>query len=97
MKIPFNVPRYAQYAIGCPTSTADLIFRKNKFYLHVVVVLPDVEFVANGKAIGVDLGVTRPAVSSDNRFHGSRHMKEVVKRIFRLRRDLQANGSKSAK
>jgi len=97
MKIPFNVSQYAQYAIGCPTSNADLIFRKNKFYLHVVVVLPDVEFVANEKAIGVDLGVTRPAVSSDNRFHGSRHMKEVVKRIFRLRRDLQANGSKSAK
>jgi transposase len=60
------------------------MFRKNKFYLHVVVGLPDVEFVSNGKAIGVDLGVTRLAVRSDNRFHGSRHMKEVVKRIFRL-------------
>jgi len=84
MKILFNVPGYAKYAIGYPTATADLMFRKNKFYLHVVVGLPDVEFVSNGKAIGVDLGVTRLAVRSDNRFHGSRHMKEVVKRIFRL-------------
>ena len=97
MKIPFNVPQYARYAIGYPTATADLTFRKNRFYLHVVIKLPDVEFVSNGKAIGVDLGVTRPAVSSDNKFHGNRHMKEVVKRIFRLRRALQTNGSKSAK
>ena len=97
MKIPFNVPQYARYAIGYPTATADLMFRKNRFYLHVVIKLSDVEFVSNGKAIGVDLGVTRPAVSSDNKFHGNRHMKEVVKRIFRLRRALQTNGSKSAK
>jgi len=63
----------------------------------VVIKLPDVEFASNGKAIGVDLGVTRPAVSSDNKFHGNRHMKEVVNKVFRLRRALQANGSKSAK
>jgi hypothetical protein len=76
MKIPFNVPQYGKYAIGYPPASADLMFGKNKFYLHVVVTLPDVEFVSNGKAIGVDLGVTRPAVSSDNKFHGNRHMKK---------------------
>ena len=97
IKIPFNIPQYAKYAKGYPAATADLIFRKNRFYLHVVIALPDVEFVSNGKAIGVDLGVTRPAVSSDNRFHGDRHMKEVVNKVFRFRRALQANGSKSAK
>ena len=96
-KIPFNVPQYAKYAVSCPTATADLIYRKSRFYLHVVISLPDIEFISNGKAIGVDLGVTRPAVSSDNRFHGDKHMKEVVKKIFRLRRDLQAKGTKSAK
>lgn len=97
IKIPFSLPSYAGYAIGCKTATADLIYRKGKFYMHIVISLPDVAFVSNGQAIGVDLGVTRPAVSSDNRFHGNRHQKEVVKRIFRLKRDLQAKGSKSAK
>jgi putative transposase len=62
-----------------------------------VVNIPDVEFVSNGKAIGVDLGVTRPAVTSDNRFHGNRHMAEVTKRNLRLKRALQAKGTKSAK
>ncbi len=97
VKVVFILPKYAKYAVGCPTATADLIYRKDRFYFHIVINLPDIEFVPNGEAIGVDLGVTRPAASSDNRFHGDRHMKEVVKRIFRLRRDLQAKGTKSAK
>jgi transposase len=95
--LPFNRPRYAAYAIGLPVATADLICRKGRFYLHVVVALPPVEVPKTGPTIGVDLGVTRPAVTSDNRFHGQRHWREVVKRTFRLRRALQANGSKSAK
>jgi IS605 OrfB family transposase len=97
MHLPFKMPHYANYAVGNKTATADLIYYKGKFYFYVTINLPAVEFVSNGKAIGVDLGVTRPAVSSDNHFHGDKHMKEVIKRIFRLRRALQANGSKSAK
>jgi putative transposase len=97
LSIPFNRPSYAAYAIGLPVATADLIFRKGQFSLHVVVDLPPVEVPDTGPTIGVDLGIHRPAVTSDNRFHGQRHWREVVKRTFRLRRVLQANGSKSAK
>jgi IS605 OrfB family transposase len=97
MKIPFKLPEYYQYADGCATATADLIYRKGKFFLHIVTMLPDVEFISNGKAIGVDLGVTHPAVSSNNKFHGNRHMAEVPKRYLHLKRVLQSNGSKSAK
>ena len=54
-------------------------------------------WVDTGKAVGVDLGVTRPAVSSDNRFHGKREWKDVEQRIFNLKRALQSNGSRSAR
>lgn len=47
--------------------------------------------------VGVDLGVTRAAVSSDNRFHGERRWRELEARDFRLRRPLQAKGTKSAR
>jgi IS605 OrfB family transposase len=97
VKMAFSLPRYARYAADSVTTTADLVYRRGQFFLYVSIRLPDVPFVPNGKAIGVDLGVSRPAVTSDNRFHGNRHMKEVVKRTFRLKRALQANGSKSAK
>jgi len=97
MQLPFCLPPYAEYARECKTATADLVFRKGKWNLHIVVHCPDVEFVDNGAALGVDLGVCRPAVTSDNRFHGKRCWREVSKRRFRLKRKLQAKGTKSAK
>ena len=97
VNIPFCLPEYAAYAIGCSVATADLIENKGRFYLHVVILLPEPEVLPDGSAVGVDLGVTRPAVTSDGKFLGKKHWREVVKRRFRLRRALQANGSKSAK
>ena len=96
-KVAFRVPAYAAPFIGNRVATADLIYRKGRFTLHVVIKLDDVEFLDNGQALGVDLGVCRPAVTSDNRFHGKRRWREVSKRRFRLKRKLQANGSKSAR
>ena len=77
--------------------SADLIKRKGRFWLHVVVTLPDVEFVSNGQVVGADLGLCRPAVTSNNRFFGQRRWRELENRCFRLRRALQAKGTRSAK
>jgi IS605 OrfB family transposase len=99
-KVKFDVPGYVADMISereVKTATADLIYRKGKFVLHVVVKLPEVEFIDNGTAIGVDLGVCRPAVTSDGRMHGEKVWREISKRRFRLKRKLQSNGSKSAK
>ena len=96
-KVVFTVPDYALALIGSRTATADLIYREGRFTLHLVLKLDDVEFVPNGTALGVDLGICRPAVTSDGRMHGRKHWREVDKRTFRLRRALQSNGSKSAK
>ncbi len=97
MALTFRLPEYAAYACECQVATADLMYQKGKWHLHIVVHCPDVAFQDKGQALGVDLGVCRPAVTSDNRFHGKRLWREVEKRRFRLRRKLQANGSKSAK
>ncbi len=77
--------------------SADLIFRKGRFWLHLVVTLPDVEFALNGDIIGVDFGITRPAVASNNQFFGKRSWKSTERRYFRLKRALQSKGSDSAK
>ena len=77
--------------------SADLIFRKGRFWLHVVVTLSGMEFVPNGKFVGVDFGITRPAVVSNNRFFGRRSWKATERRYFRLKRALQSKGTKSAK
>ncbi len=95
--IGFSVPDYARKYVGYPTDTADLIYRKGKFWLHVVVTLPDPEPIASDEVIGVDLGLNRPAVTSKRKFLGSRHWKEVDRKYFRIKRALQSKGTKSAK
>lgn len=77
--------------------SADLVYRKGSFWLHLVVSLPEVEFTPNGDVIGVDFGITRPAVASNNQFFGTRSWKAVERRYFRLKRALQSKGSDSAK
>jgi putative transposase len=50
--------------------SADLILRDNKLWLHAVVTVTDTKFTDTGVAIGVDLGLSRPAVTSHARFLG---------------------------
>ncbi len=99
LQVPFSInPHAAKWlAVAVSTASADLIFRNGNFSLHVVVNVPDRPFAPNGTVIGVDLGVNRPAVTSDRKFHGERRWKEVDRRYFRLKRRLQAKGTKSAK
>jgi IS605 OrfB family transposase len=77
--------------------SADLIYRRGRFLLHVVVTLPDANTLPNGKVVGIDFGMTRPAVTSDNRFFGERRWKNTERRYFRLKRRLQRKGSPSTK
>jgi len=97
LHIPFQSPIYAAKYAGHPTVTADLVHKRGRWYLHVVVSVPAPEIEPTETVVGVDLGVTRAAVTSDNRFHGQRRWRELEARDFRLRRKLQAQGTKSAK
>lgn len=118
MVLPISVPTYAERTLSLATGfdSADLIYRKGRFWLHLVVTLPAPDPVDNGQAeaearprqggvrlrrirrvVGIDLGIKRPAVLSTNLFLGSRYWREVEARYFRLKRKLQAKGTKSAK
>ncbi len=96
-RIPFHIPAYGAKYAGFPVATADLVHRRGRWYLHVVVRLPAPEVPAVEAVVGCDLGLTRAAVTSDNRFHGERRWRELEARDFRLRRALQKRGTKSAK
>ena len=96
MTIPFTVPHWSQQYAGNKIATADLISRKGKFWLHVVVSVPEPVLPKGTEVIGVDLGLNRPAVTSARQFLGNKHWKEVDRRYFRIRRKLQSKGSKSA-
>ncbi|GHO49811.1 RNA-guided endonuclease InsQ/TnpB family protein [Ktedonospora formicarum] len=97
MSIPFTVPHFSEQYRGCKVATADLLSHNGKWWLHVVVEVPEPTVPQNETVVGIDLGLNRPAVTSQRRFLGSRHWKEIDRRRFRLRRKLQSKGSKSAK
>nr|BBH87155.1 transposase [Thermosporothrix sp. COM3] len=97
VELPFVVPPSAARYIGGKVCSADLCSRKGRYTLHVVVSIPDPVVAPSGKVVGVDLGLNRPAVTSNKQFLGERRWKEQERRIFRLKRKLQAKGTKSAK
>jgi len=98
-RVPFKGNPHAASLLARAESfdSADLIARKGEFWLHVVLTLAAVPFKSNGNAVGVDLGLVRPAVASNNHFFGSRQWREIDRRYFRLRRSLQSKGTPSAK
>ncbi len=98
-KVAFSINPHANSILVKATGfdSADLIYRQGAFWLHVVVTIPDVEFESSGDVIGVDLGLNRPAVCSNNQFFGEKRWKNIDRRYFRLKRSLQAKGTKSAK
>jgi IS605 OrfB family transposase len=98
MTVRFTVPDYARRYTGCPVDTADLIqHHDGSWSLHVVVTVDAPDIVPTDDVIGIDLGLAQPAVASTNTFLGKHAWKATEGRYFRLKRRLQACGSKSAK
>lgn len=97
VEMGFTVPKHARQYIGGKVCSADLCFRHGRYFLHIVVSFPAPSVDPSEEVIGVDLGLTHPAVTSKRVFLGDRRRKEQERRIFRLRRKLQKRGTKSAK
>src|SRR5215470_14726906 len=77
--------------------SAELVYRKGNFYLHISITIPAPEVKQPQGSLGVDLGFKRVAVTSDNKFHTAKNIRHKKACYKRTRRSLQANGSKSAK
>lgn len=97
--IAVKVPAYYEQYLTAQwqQESSDLLYRKGQFWLHVVVSCAVPTHESTGSAIGIDLGINRLAVTSHPRFFGNKHLKETNNRYFRLRRSLQAKGTKSAR
>ncbi len=95
--IRFEVPDEGAAYAGYPTDSADLLFLHGRWWLHVVVTIPAPDLAPTDQVVGVDLGIVRPAVTSNNRFLGKRAWKAVEGKLFHLKRALQKKATKSAK
>ncbi|MBU4201671.1 MAG: hypothetical protein KKB85_00790, partial [Candidatus Altiarchaeota archaeon] len=68
LKTPIQVPKYFERYLGWTVRTADLIYRKGKLFLSVVVSKNINIDCSTGKTIGVDVGINNLAVTSERQF-----------------------------
>ncbi|MBU4266679.1 MAG: transposase [Candidatus Altiarchaeales archaeon] len=95
LKIPIQVPKYFGRYLGWTVRTADLIYRKGKLFLNVVVSRDITIDCSTGKTIGVDVGINNLAVTSERQFF--KGVKGKLAKFHRLRGKLQAKGTRSAR
>jgi putative transposase len=87
----------AQLATGA-IGEADLLHRDGSYYLAICIRTPEPPKVETpGGVLGVDLGIVEIATDSEGNTYSGEGVKSVRRRVRRLRRLLQAKGTKSAK
>lgn len=95
--IPTVMGEYQRARMGRVRGQADLCHRDGRFYLHVVVDVPEPPVSDSGEFLGIDLGIKHIAVDSDGETFSGAHLNSLRARHARLRAKLQAKGTKSAK
>jgi IS605 OrfB family transposase len=97
LKIPIRAHEYYDRYLGWDPRSIDLVFRNNRYFIHVVVERADPRFMSNGNIIGIDRGIVNLAVGSDNSFHNGFRVKMVRNIYSHTRKTLQKKGTRSAK
>ncbi len=77
--------------------SAELVYCKGNFYLHISITIPAPEVKRPQGSLGVELGFNRVAVTSEGKLHTAKNIRHKKACYKRTRRSLQANGGKSAK
>ena len=92
IKLEFDVPEYFQQYLAWNRKSADLFVRNGKVFLNIVFEKEIEDTSPNGKLIGIDRGVKRPAVTSDNRFYDGKRLWHIKRKYQELRSQLQSKG-----
>jgi IS605 OrfB family transposase len=76
---------------------ADLIYKNGVFYLMIVVELPDADPIDVDGTIGVDLGITNLATTSDGKVYSGKKCNDVRAKYAKIKAILQKIGTWNAK
>ncbi len=95
--VPLIYGEYQKERFDRIKGQADLVYRKQKFYLYCTVILPDGAPIAPTDFLGVDLGIANIASDSDGKCYSGSELKSVRYRHRRLRAKLQKKQTRAAK
>ncbi len=96
-RFPITVPEYFKQYLNWKRGSADLFLRRNGVFLHIVFERDILDTKITGEVVGIDRGIRKIAVTSDNKFFNGGEIRRISKRYKKLRSALQSCGSKSAK
>lgn len=96
-KYVLNIPPYFNKYSFRNSDSARIRFDDGRIFIDIIVDVDVPQKIKVKKIIGVDRGVYHPAVTSDNAFFNSKHLREVKGRYKYLKRCLQRAGTRSAK
>jgi len=95
IKIPFvcHNTKYLPYIKG----EADLVFKKDKYYIFQTVEVPEDKITNVEEFIGCDFGQTDIVSLSDRTNYNSKQLKEIRKKYSKIRTSVQSKGTKGSK
>ena len=98
LKLPFKLAKYYNKYKDWIYTNAQLIRKKDKnYYLMVQVQTKIPKKTKECNILGIDLGIKKMAVISNNTFYNSKYLKNIKGKYQKLKRDCQRKGTKSAK
>jgi len=100
LKCKFKVADCFKQYLSWRRRSAELFVRKNKIFLHLTFLkeTDDIQPQINPYILGVDRGINRIAVCSNNKFYSGKQLKRVKRKYRLIRSKLQSKyNSKSAK
>ena len=94
IKVPYvcHRPELMQYKKG----EADLLYIKGKFFLYQTIDIPDEDIEDCEEFLGIDMGVTDIAVTSEGKSYSSAEINRVRGKYNKTRASVQAKGTRSA-
>ena len=95
LRLPISI--YDKNKLQFFKGQADLVYKKNNFYLIQTLDIPEQEMYAPNAYIGVDLGITRIATDSTGEYYSGQVVEQKRMKYAKHRSSLQSKGTQSAK
>ena len=97
IKVKYTCGQHQRAQLATQKGESDLLLTGAEFYLCATCVVEEPAAVQPSDALGVDLGIVNIATDSDGHVFSGAKVNSVRHRHRRLRRKLQAKGTKSAR
>ncbi len=97
IQMPFVCGEHQRQYLSCKMGQADLIHRRGKFFLNVVVEVTDSPFIETTKFLGIDFGIVNLATDSDGQHFSGEVIDRNRRRRATARKQYQRKGTKNAK